>query len=576
MASTTAGHEAGPGPGPGPGLAGAPEASHGGQTLTRYRRPQLAAGRFIARHTLKVGAAWGAVFGLYVYTTVTGFNSLGPTAAQRDRVLTSLASNTGLKALFGSTHRITTRAGFADWRVIGVASIVGAIWGLLLATKTVRGEEVAGRWEPFLAGQTTARRAAGNALAGLGAGIGAMYGVTALFTAAVGTRPSVGISPAHSLWLAAAVVAGAAEFAAIGALASELMPTRARAASLAAAVFGVAFMLRALGDSASSAHWLVTLSPLGWVEQVRPLSDVQPLWLLPIAGLIALCAVATVYLAQRDLGASVLADKDTAPPRTALLGSPVALAFRLSRASIAGWLAAVAVASWLYGTLARSAGKAFASSSMLRRFSGTLTTAAMKHVQLTGARLYAGVVFLVLMTLIMAYVASAVSRVREDEAEGYLDNLVVRSVSRERWLSGRTALIVAVLLLAGLLGGTGFWVGAASQHAGLTFHELLLAGLNATAPAVALLGIGVGALGFVPRLTPVVCWGILGWAFLLDMLGSAIKLNHWLMDTSLLQHMALAPAVNPDWRIAGTYLAIGVVAAALGAWRFARRDLQSS
>ena len=454
--------------------------------------------------------------------------------------------------------------------------MVGAIWGMLLATKTLRGEEAAGRWEPFLAGQTTARRAAGNALAGLGAGVLAMYVIAALFTAALGTRHNIGISPGQSLLFAVALVAGAAEFAAIGALASELMPTRARAASLAAAVFGVAFMLRALGDSAPSWHWLVYLSPLGWIEQLRPLGDAQPLWLVPIAGLIALSAAATVYLAQRDLGASVLADNDTAAPRTALLESPVLFAVRMSWAAIAGWLGAAAVAAWLYGTLAKSAGKAFASSGMLRKFTGNLTDTAAHHLQMTGARLYASVVFLLLMTLIMAYVASAVGRAREDEAEGYLDNLVVRSVSRQRWLSGRVGLVVVVLVIMGLLGGTGFWAGAASQHSGLSFHELMLAGLNSAAPAAALLGIGVLTLGFAPPMTSIVCWGILGWAFLLDMLGSAVKVNHWVMDTSLLQHMALAPAVNPNWRIVGIYLAIGCVAAALGGLRFTQRDLQSS
>jgi len=167
--------------------------------LTGYRLPQLAAGRFIARHTLKIGAIWGAVFGLYVYSTAIGFDSLAKTAAKRDQVLNSLASNTGLKALLGGTHRITTLAGFVDWRVIGVASMVGAIWGMLLATKILRGEEAAGRWELFLAGQTTARRAAGNALAGLGAGVLAMYVLAALFTAVVGARHNIGISRGQSL-----------------------------------------------------------------------------------------------------------------------------------------------------------------------------------------------------------------------------------------------------------------------------------------------------------------------------------------------------------------------------------------
>jgi len=457
-----------------------------------------------------------------------------------------------------------------------VTALVASIWGLMVATRAFRGEEAAGRWELFLAGQTTPRRAAANALAGLGAGVLAMYVLTALLTALVGARPNVGISVGQSLLFAVAVVAGAAMFAAVGAVASEVMPTRARAAGLSAAVFGAAFMLRALGDATASAHWLVYLSPLGWVEQLRPLTGAQPFWLLPIFGLVAMCAVATVLLADRDLGASLLADKATAKPRMALLGSPLSFALRLSWGAIAGWVAATVVAALLYGSLAKSTGQDFASSSTLRKFTGHLTGVAQRQLQLVGTRVFAGIIFLILMTLIMAYVASAMGRVREDEAEGYVDNLVVRSVSRQRWLSGRAALILAVLVTTGILGGGAFWTAAASQHAGLSFHELLQAGINSAAPAALLLGIGVFTFGLAPRLTSVICWGILAWAFLLDMLGSAIKVNHWLMDTSLLYHPALAPAVSPNWRIAGTYLLIGCAAALLGGWRFTQRDLQSS
>ena len=525
---------------------------------------------------LRTGALWGLVFGLYVYDNAIAFHTIAPTAAQRDRLLGTLAGNAGLKALLGDTRSITTLGGFTDWRAIGVITLVASIWGLLAATKTLRGEESAGRWELFLAGQTTPRRAAANALAGLGAGVVAMYAITALLAIGVGTRPDVGIGPAGAMFLAVAVVAGAAMFAAFGAVASEVTPTRSRAAGVSGTAFGAAFMLRALGDSTSSAHWLVYLSPLGWVEQLHPLTGAQPLWLLPIAGLIAACAVATVLLADRDLGASLLADKDTAEPRTAMLGSPVLFALRMSRAAIAGWLAATVVAALLYGSLAKSTGQAFAESGGLRRFTGNLTHVAQQQLQLAGTRVFAGIIFLILMTLIMAYVASALGRVREDEAEGYVDNLIVRKVSLPRWLSGRVGLILAVLAAAGILGGMAFWAAAATQHAGLGWRELLLAGVNSAAPAALLLGIGVLALGFVPRLTSIVCWGLLAWAFLLDMLGSAIKVNHWVMDTSLLYHPALAPAVNPDWRIVGTYLAAAAAAALIGGWRFTRRDLQSS
>jgi hypothetical protein len=41
------------------------------------------------------------------------------------------------------------------------------------------------------------------------------------------------------------------------------------------------------------------------------------------------------------------------------------------------------------------------------------------------------------------------------------------------------------------------------------------------------------------------------------------------------RHPRLAPPVSPNWRIVGTYLAIGCAAALLGGWHFTRRDLQS-
>lgn len=547
-----------------------------GTGRTRYRLPQLTVARFVGVRMMRTGAVWGLVFGLYVYDNAYAFDTIARNASLRHQLLNTMASNAGLKALLGDTQGITTRGGFTDWRAIGVTALVASIWGLLAATRTLRGEETAGRWELFLAGATTQRRAAAGALAGLGTGVLAMYVMTALLTALVGVRRNVAISLGQSLFFALAVVAGAAMFAAIGAVASELMPTRARAAGVAGTMFGVAFMLRALGDAASGSHWLVYASPLGWVEQLHPLTGAQPLWLLPIFGLVAACAVATILLADRDLGASVLADKDTAAPRTAMLGSPLLFALRMSRAVIISWLLATAVAALLYGSLAKSTGQAFASSGALRKFTGNLTHVAQQQLQLAGTRVFAGIIFLILMTLIMAYVASAIGKVREDEAEGYVDNLVVRSISRQRWLSGRAGLILAVLLAAGVLGGVSFWIAAASQHAGLSFSELLLAGINSAAPAALLLGIGVLTLGFVPRLTSITCWGLLAWAFLLDMLGSAIKVNHWLMDASLLYHPALAPAVNPNWRIACTYLAIGCTAALLGGWRFTRRDLQSS
>lgn len=543
--------------------------------LVVYRRPHRTVARFVGVRALRLGALAGAALGVYVFATATGYRLIAPTATQRVEVLNNLAGSTGLKVLLGQAARITSAAGLVDWRVVGVAAIVGPVCWLIVATRTLRGEEASGRWELVLAGQTTPSRATAAALAGLAAGLMAMYVAVTLLTRLSDIAPGVHIGAGQALLFGLAVVAPAAEFLAVGAVASQVMPTRTRAAALAAGTFGAAFLLRAAGDAAASAHFLVYVSPLGWVEQLHTLGRPRIAWLLPIAGLVGACIWMTLFLAaRRDLGASLVTDSDAAEPRTALLRSPVGIAVRLSWQATTRWLTAVFVAGVLYGALARSAGQAFATSGSLRHLSGDLTHAMEPDLVSTGARAYAGIIFLLLATLLMAYSASAVGRLREDEAESYLDNLVVRPVSRQRWLAGRVALMLAVIIVAALLGGVVFWIAADTEHTGLGLGQLAQAGLNSAAPAVALAGLGVLLLGFTPRLVTGACWVIVAWAFMLDLLGAVIPVNHWLMDTSLLQHLAPAPAVSPDWRVCLTYLAIGTAAALLGGSRFTRRDLQ--
>jgi putative exporter of polyketide antibiotics len=101
----------------------------------------------------------------------------------------------------------------------------------------------------------------------------------------------------------------------------------------------------------------------------------------------------------------------------------------------------------------------------------------------------------------------------------------------------------------------------------------MLAGVNAAVPGLALLGIVVFVYGFVPRWTSLVGYGLLAWAFLLEMLGSAVHINHWIMDTSLLHHVALAPVTDPNWRVVTMYLLAGTVLGLAGGWRFSGRDL---
>src|ERR1019366_5232018 len=196
--------------------------------------------------------------------------------------------------------------------------------------------------ELLLAGQTTRRRAAAQGVVGLGGGLVALWALTASSTVVIGRPSSVQLSAPASLFFALAVVSGAAMFLAVAALTSQLAASRRQAAAYAAATLGVCFALRTVADSGTSLAWLRWVSPLGWVEQLRPLTGPDPLALLPIVGFIVATVGLAVRLAgARDLGASTVPDRASAEPHTRLLGGPVGLTIRLIRPTVLGWLVGI-------------------------------------------------------------------------------------------------------------------------------------------------------------------------------------------------------------------------------------------
>lgn len=540
-----------------------------GPVASRERGAAIVVLRLTARRAVRSGVLWGYVFGLYVATQALAYASSYRTVAQRAGLAKEFGSNAGVSALVGPAHDIQTVAGFTVWKCLAVLAVVGAVWGLLTATRLLRGEEDAGRWELLLAGQTTRRVAAAQALVGLACGVAVLWTVSAVITVVVGRSSKVDISAPGALFLAVAVVAAAAMFLAVGALASQLAATRRQASAYAAAALGVSYALRMVADSGTGLGWLRWTSPLGWVEELQPLTAPHPLALLPIVGLIAVLGFLAVRLAgERDLGSSMLEDHASSAPHTRLLSGPSGLDLRLARPTLAGWGVGIAAYGLVLGLVAKSAGSAISSSSSLTR--------AFSRLGAIGAEAYLGVAFL-LMAVLVAFVASGqISSARAEEAEGRLDHLLVRPVSRWSWLVGRLGVVTVVLLLGGLVAGVFTWLGAASQQSGVSFGTVLQAGLNVVPPAVCILGLGALVFGIWPRASTVATYGVLVWSFLVELVGGIVGLNHWVLDTSVFHQMAAAPAVSPDWTSGGVLLAVGVVAGLAGVIAFNFRDLQSA
>src|SRR5690349_6935870 len=182
------------------------------------------------------------LFAVYSLVQPVGYRRVYTTQASREAFAHSFATNPGLRLLYGEPHNVATVAGYTAWRVGGVLAIAAAIFGVLAAVRALRGEEDAGRTELVLAGIVSRRTVYLSAMAAIGA-------ATLILWAAEFAGFAVGGLPVGgSAYLALATVSVIPVFAGIGALASQVAPSRRLAAEISGGAAGLFFLLRVIAD----------------------------------------------------------------------------------------------------------------------------------------------------------------------------------------------------------------------------------------------------------------------------------------------------------------------------------------
>ncbi len=518
---------------------------------------------------MRSGLLWGYIFGIFVASSALSYATIYKTQVERNHLEAAFGSNNATGALFGPGSQLQTVAGFTVYKSFMTLIILGAVWGLLTSTRLLRGEEDSGRWELLVSGEATRRSATAQAVLGFAAGGVTLWAITALITAVCGRYSKVDIATGPALFFALALVASAIMFLAVGAITSQLAATRRQAAAYAAAVLGIGYAARMVADAGIGLHWLIWVSPLGWVEELQPLTAPQPLALIPIAAFtVVISAMAILLAGSRDLGASLLPDRLAHSSRVLSPSGPLGLTVRLVRSTVIGWAVAIVASALLLGLVTKGASGAISGSSLNQVFTKLGSPG-------TGADAYLGVAFLMVAVLVAFVANGQIVAARAEESGGRLDHLFARPLSRSQWFGGRLLLTAAALLGCGLFAGLFTWLGAASQHAGVRFTSVMGAGLNIVPPAVCILGIGALVLGVWPRATSIVTYGVLGWSLLAELIGGIGSLNHWVLDTSVFHQMAAAPAVAPNWTAETRLVALGVASALIGGIAFNRRDLAS-
>ena len=503
------------------------------------------------------------LFLVYSFVQPVGYRRIYTTQASREDFARSFGENSGLRLLYGQPHNVATVEGYTAWRVGGVLAIAAAAFGVLMAVRALRGEEDAGRTELTLAGIVSRRTAYLAALAAIGI-------ATVILWAAEFAGFALGQLPiAGSAYLALATISVIPVFAGIGAVASQLAPSRRIAAEIAGGAVGLFFLLRVVADTVSAAGWLRWATPLGWAEEMRPFADTRPVvLLLPVVASVLLLWLAARLGATRDIGSGLLPER-RGGSGMALLSSPTAQALRSQRDSLIAWAGSFGVFAFILGTVASSVSSNGIPAGVNRQVAklgvGSLTTPAG----------YLALIFFVYVLGVSLFACAQVGAARREETDQQLETLLALPVGRIGWLTGRLLLGAVAAALICVLIGLLTWAGAAAGGTRVQAGQMLEAGLNCLPAALLFLGVAALAYAVVPRASAAIAYGLLVLTFLWQAVSALVSAPGWLAGLTPFAHIGLVPTQPFRAADAAVMIAIGVAAAGVGLAVFRRRDLMA-
>ncbi|MEW5630739.1 ABC transporter permease [Streptomyces hydrogenans] len=497
---------------------------------------------------------WALVTGGLVASGPGSLGGLYDTAAARAELAASMTANSSMRSLYGPVFS-DSLGGLVAWRFGTFGAVLAAVASLIVVVRHTREEEETGRQELLSAGAVGRRAPLTSALL---AALALNTAVALLVFAGLAGQGAAG-----ALALALAIGGTGMVFATVAALAAQLTESARLAKGIAGGALGLAFVLRAAGDSgdASGGSALTWLSPVGWAENVRAYGD-ERWWVLPLiaAAVAAQTALAYGLAARRDVGASFLATRPG--PAAGRLTTAGALALRLQRGVLLGWGAGFLLGGLVFGGMAEGAADLVGDNEKAREIFERMGG----QTALTDAFLATMVSLFGMLAAL--YAVGAVLRAHTEETSGRAEPLLAGSLGRLRWAAGHLVPAFGGAALILLAAGLGLALGF-----GGSYGPVLGAAL-AQLPAVwTLAGVATLLWGALPRAAGA-GWAAAGLCLALGWIGPALNLPQAVLNVSPFAHLPKLPGPEPTWTplLALTALAAALTAAGLAGLR--RRDLQ--
>ncbi|MGB3186380.1 MAG: hypothetical protein WBB15_11000 [Ornithinimicrobium sp.] len=328
------------------------------------------------------------------------------------------------------------------------------------------------------------------------------------------------------------------------------------------------YLLRGIGATSDNA--LLWLSPLGWIDEVRPFGDARawPLLLALAAGTV-LIAAAFWLSTKRDVGSALVQARGSKPRASAFLRSPVGLAWHEHRGATIGFAIGAVALMATYGSLTSEILDALRDNPALGQMMGADATAADQLL----AQVLSTFTMMLAM-LVAAFAVMAIGSLRGEEDSGRLEAQLSGDRSRWAWLGVHVLVVALGMFVVGLAGAAALgWSTAASTGDDQWISDVVQGAAVYLPAALVFLALVVLLFGLVPRLR------VLGWvaftvAAVLAYLGPGLDLPGWLVNGSPFQSVGTNVIDEGRSLLGGVILlALTVAGLAAGFVGFRNRDI---
>ncbi|WP_280236005.1 ABC transporter permease [Nocardia cyriacigeorgica] len=471
----------------------------------------------------------------------------------------TIGANAAALATGGPVRLLDSIGGEVLFEVFAYLAIVAALMNMFVIGRHTRSDEETGRAE-LIRSTRVGRRA--PAVAALALAAVADCGAALVV---FGTAAATGLPVGGSILTGVAIGGIGFTFAAATTLAAQIFENPRSVYGSITLAIAAAYVLRAVGDVGNDA--IAWTSPIGWGQRSYPyvVDRWWPILLFPIASA-ALIAAAFFVLERRDFGAGLFRYGTGRASASAVLGSPLGLAWRLQRGVLTAWCVGVFALGVAYGSFADSIEQYLADNPAIAAYlPGGVADAVNSYLTL---------VLSITSLLAAAYGITAALRARGEESAGTADAVLAAPVGRGAWLGSHLTVVLAGSALVAVVGGLGAGVSYGVTIGDTAQPTRLAAAALVYVPAVwVVLAIAVLGFGWIPRAAAALAWVVFAYCVVAILFADAFDLPEWFDTGSPFRH---TPQVPLEDAAAAPILTLLVVAAALlaaGLIGFRRRDI---